>query len=417
MQSYYGEHFTLSAFKFKNYTIKLQIINMKGEMFDMAGSTKIVKRELADQINELLELIESGNVGGGNSKLQVHTQDLIVGVAGQTEFPITLETFDPAIDTVIVQKGMLLLNPKGDYTISDKKVVLTEPVVDGQTIGIWVWQNVPRTEGESYISGALLTDGSISMDKIDAAFAAELDEVKKSVSDGKAAVANAITNKGVETATDATFETMATNIANIPVLDTSDANATAEDILVGKSGYVNGEKVEGSIESLAAQTITPGASNQIIAAGKYLSGDQTIKGDANLIAANIMSGVKIFGITGTAELQPKTATKSVTISNINTLSVSTGLSAYNRSTIYAISVTGTCVVKPSSGYSGGSSTVTFLGTEVAFSGTSIQYTNVRTSNGYTAYVRYDRDSDTATLTSPHGRISETNVTVTLYYTT
>lgn len=272
---------------------------MKGEMFDMAGSTKIVKRELADQINELLELIESGNVGGGNSKLQVHTQDLIVGVAGQTEFPITLETFDPAIDTVIVQKGMLLLNPKGDYTISDKKVVLTEPVVDGQTIGIWVWQNVPRTEGESYISGALLTDGSISMDKIDAAFAAELDEVKKSVSDGKAAVANAITTKGIITATDATFETMATNIINIPVLDTSDANAVAGDILSGKTAYVNGEKITGSIESLGAQTITPKASAQTIAAGKFLSGTQTIAGDANLVAGNIKKGKSIFGISGT----------------------------------------------------------------------------------------------------------------------
>lgn len=40
-------------------------------------------------------------------------------------------------------------------------------------------------------------------------------ELKKSVSDGKTLVANAITAKGVSTATDATFEDMANNIDNI----------------------------------------------------------------------------------------------------------------------------------------------------------------------------------------------------------
>lgn len=43
----------------------------------------------------------------------------------------------------------------------------------------------------------------------------ELEDVKKSVSDGKTAVANAITAKGVTTATDATFATMAANIGAI----------------------------------------------------------------------------------------------------------------------------------------------------------------------------------------------------------
>ena len=49
----------------------------------------------------------------------------------------------------------------------------------------------------------------------------------------------------------------------------------------------------------AATTYTPSTSNQTIAAGTYLTGKQTIKGDANLKAANIKSGVSIFGISGT----------------------------------------------------------------------------------------------------------------------
>ena len=44
-----------------------------------------------------------------------------------------------------------------------------------------------------------------------------------------------------------------------------------------------------------------------------MTGTQTIKGDANLVAANIKSGVSIFGVAGTAESAPKTI--SVTVKN------------------------------------------------------------------------------------------------------
>lgn len=56
-----------------------------------------------------------------------------------------------------------------------------------------------------------------------------------------------------------------------------------------------------SITKKAAQTYTPGTTNQTIAAGQYLSGAQTILGDANLVASNIASGISIFGVQGTHE--------------------------------------------------------------------------------------------------------------------
>lgn len=55
---------------------------------------------------------------------------------------------------------------------------------------------------------------------------------------------------------------------------------------------------DGTITKKAAATYTPTTSNQTIAAGTYLSGTQTIKGDSNLVAENIKSGVNIFGVDG-----------------------------------------------------------------------------------------------------------------------
>lgn len=67
------------------------------------------------------------------------------------------------------------------------------------------------------------------------------------------------------------------------------------------AGYVAASTPSNTLQltTQAAQTITPGTTNQTIAAGKYLTGAQTIAGDSNLVAANIAEGVSIFGVTGT----------------------------------------------------------------------------------------------------------------------
>lgn len=50
----------------------------------------------------------------------------------------------------------------------------------------------------------------------------------------------------------------------------------------------------------AAKTVTPTTSNQTaVASGRYTTGAITVKGDANLVAGNIKSGVSIFGVAGT----------------------------------------------------------------------------------------------------------------------
>lgn len=57
----------------------------------------------------------------------------------------------------------------------------------------------------------------------------------------------------------------------------------------------------------AAKTVTPGTADQTaIASGCYTTGAVTVKGDANLVAGNIKSGVSIFGVTGNLKSTSKT---------------------------------------------------------------------------------------------------------------
>ena len=82
-------------------------------------------------------------------------------------------------------------------------------------------------------------------------------------------------------------------------VDVSDANAVESEVLQGKTFYAGDEDIKtGTIPSKSAQTFTPGTTNQTIAAGQFLSGTQTIQGDADLVADNIRSGVTIFGVDG-----------------------------------------------------------------------------------------------------------------------
>lgn len=86
------------------------------------------------------------------------------------------------------------------------------------------------------------------------------------------------------------------------LIDLSADTVAANKMLAGITGHDKaGNPITGNIPSQAAQTITPGTDDKTIAAGKYLSGTQTIKGDANLVAGNIAKDVTIFGVTGTHE--------------------------------------------------------------------------------------------------------------------
>ena len=77
--------------------------------------------------------------------------------------------------------------------------------------------------------------------------------------------------------------------------------AVAGDILSGKTAWVNGVKLTGSIASLGAQTVVPGnAAKTVSTSGKYMTGNVVVNAVANLTAANVKKGVTVGGVAGIA---------------------------------------------------------------------------------------------------------------------
>ena len=115
------------------------------------------------------------------------------------------------------------------------------------------------------------------------------------------AVANgSVTAPSSISGTNATVSTGTNTLTLTKSVSVTPNVTTAGYISSGTAGN-SSVSLTGSVTTKAAATITPGTSNQTIASGTYLTGTQTISGDANLIAENIKKDVTIFGTTGTYE--------------------------------------------------------------------------------------------------------------------
>lgn len=131
----------------------------------------------------------------------------------------------------------------------------------------------------------------------------------KAVASGSASAPTAISGTSASVTTGTNTLTLSKSVSVTPVVSAGYvANGTATSSTVSLTANVT---------TKAAATITPGTSDQTIASGTYLTGAQTISGDADLVASNIKSGVTIFGVAGSltsATVSQDASTKVLTIS-------------------------------------------------------------------------------------------------------
>lgn len=138
------------------------------------------------------------------------------------------------------------------------------------------------------------TDLSASGDTVTVPAGYYASQATKAVSAGSATAPASISGTSASVSTGTNTLTLSKTVSVTP-------SVSAGYVSSGTAGN-SSVSLTASVTTKAAATFTPGTSNQTIASGTYLTGTQTISGDANLVAANIIYGKTIFGVSGSAQI-------------------------------------------------------------------------------------------------------------------
>ena len=129
------------------------------------------------------------------------------------------------------------------------------------------------------------------------------------INKSKLNIANVITNEGVDTDADASFETIINNISTIFSVKTADATAIANEILNGKTVYVKGSKIVGTMQNNGELEWNPDSSTTYTLQEGYYSGGTLDSSGAYTAGYNegkkdakTTSSLKSIKITNTTEV-------------------------------------------------------------------------------------------------------------------
>ena len=192
-------------------------------------------------------------------------------------------------------------------TVSNHSVTITPSVTNtaGYIVGSTKTGTAVTVSAAELVSGTYVVDSTGVKDVTD--YASLL------VNAGTATAPSSISGTSASVSTGTNTLTLTKTVSVTPNV------STAGYVSSGTAGN-SSVSLTASVTTKAAATITPGTTDQTIASGTYLTGAQTISGDANLVAGNIKNGTSIFGVTGTYQggtSGVKTGTLSVA-SNVNT---------------------------------------------------------------------------------------------------
>ena len=170
--------------------------------------------------------------------------------------------------------------------------------------------NTTKLNKTSVVDNQLTSDSGYALDarqanpNVEGSLGAQIKTVnetvntlKKSVSDGKTKVANAITDKGVETATDATFDVMAENISKIETgggelhgatlaVSTEESTLFGQTVTLALNGAIVGSTVFANNGTCSFIVQNPGTYN--ITCGEAHKNNITVTGD-NVVNKTVIS--------------------------------------------------------------------------------------------------------------------------------
>lgn len=191
------------------------------------GTTEVCRIDNGAQSGKRNDLIVIEYAKDLSTQVESHTIRVLKGIPGA-------EASDPEIETGSIPDGAILHQmPLYRVRIEGLSVAAVEQMFEFGSVAAETVNPMLATE-EGFAADAYQTK-------------LQLESCFRSVSNGKVLVASAITGKGVNTASDAAFSTMANNINNIKdVANNTPGTAVASVLTEGYTAWVNGVKITGT---------------------------------------------------------------------------------------------------------------------------------------------------------------------------
>lgn len=227
------------------------------------GNIDITQAGVTDVTNYATATVPSGETVG---QLILPSTPNITVYSSTGEIVVTHyaeDNIDPIYEGGWIEKGQL----RQFITYGDKNYQL--PTQGATTI-------TPTTSQQTAVTAGKYTTGAITV---------------AAMPTGTATAPTTISGTAATVSTGTNTLTLSKTVSNTP-------QVTAGYVASGTAGN-SSVSLTANVTTKGTATITPTTSNQTIASGTYITGTQTISGDANLVAGNIKSGTTIFGVTGT----------------------------------------------------------------------------------------------------------------------